>query len=70
MGLHALQGGCPRLRTRWKWETSNERLIGISLIILITNHRANNMELNQIRSVYWNNNDPPDAPECFRQCQI
>jgi hypothetical protein len=53
-GMRALQGSFPRLRSRWKWEEADERLVGISLIVYLSNHRANNIDVNQIRTVYWN----------------
>jgi coproporphyrinogen III oxidase len=52
--MRALQGSFPRLRSRWKWEESDERFVGISLIVYLLNHRANNIDVNQIRTVYWN----------------
>ena len=53
-GMRALQGSMPRLKARWHYEENDERLIGLTMIIHLYNYKANNMDLNQIRTVYWN----------------
>ena len=53
-GMRALQGSMPRLKARWHFEEKDERLIGLTMITHLYNFKANNMDLNQIRSVYWN----------------
>ena len=53
-GMRALQGSMPRLKARWHYEEKDERLVGLTMITHLHNFKANNMDLNQIRSVYWN----------------
>lgn len=53
-GMRALQGAMPRLKARWPYEEKDERLVGLTLITHLYNYKANKMDLNQIRSVYWN----------------
>jgi hypothetical protein len=53
-GMRALQGSMPRLKARWTYEERDERLVGLTLLVLLYNYKANNMDLNQIRMVYWN----------------
>ena len=44
----------PRLKARWPYKERDERLVGLTMIALLHNYKANNMDLNQIRTVYWN----------------
>lgn len=53
-GMRSLQGSMPRLKARWHYEEKDERLIGLTMIVHLHNYKANTMDLNQIRSVYWN----------------
>jgi hypothetical protein len=53
-GMRALQGSMPRLKARWSYEERDERLVGLTLLVLLYNYKANTMDLNQIRTVYWN----------------
>jgi hypothetical protein len=53
-GMRALQGSMPRLKARWHYEEKDERLVGLTLIAHLHNYKANNMDLNQIRTVFWN----------------
>ena len=53
-GMRALQGSMPRLKARWHYEERDERMVGLHLISFLHNYKANNMDLNQIRAVYWN----------------
>eukprot|EP00977_Amphora_coffeiformis_P026502 scaffold27240_cov154-Amphora_coffeaeformis.AAC.1 len=55
--MRALQGAFPRLKTRWPYEERGERDIGLTLIALLYNYQASCMRLNQIRNVYWQNNN-------------
>ena len=52
-GMRALQGSFPRLKAVFPWEERDERLVGLSLITLLSNHKVNNIGLNQLRTVYW-----------------
>lgn len=65
-GMRALQGAFGRLKAVWPYEEKDERYWGLALISLLYNFSANNMDLNQIRNVYWkelygNNNNNNDA---------
>ena len=53
-GMRALQGSMPRLKARWVYEERDERRVSLLMMVLLYNYQANNMDLNQIRSVYWN----------------
>lgn len=57
-GMRALQAAMPRLKARWPYEERDERLIGLTLIALLYNFRCNNMGMNQIRNVFWTNQEP------------
>ena len=52
-GMRALQGAFGRLKLVWPYEENDERYWGLSVIALLYNYSANNMDLNQIRRVYW-----------------
>jgi len=52
-GMRALQGAFGRLKAVWPYEEKDERYWGLSVITLLYNYSANNMDLNQIRRVYW-----------------
>ena len=52
-GMRALQGAFGRLKSVWPYEENDERYWGLSVIALLYNYSANNMDLNQIRRVYW-----------------
>lgn len=52
-GMRALQGAMPRLKTRWPFEERGERDIGLTMLALLFNYKAERMGLNQIRNVYW-----------------
>ena len=52
-GMRALQGAFGRLKAVWPYEEKDERYWGLSVISLLYNYSANNMDLNQIRRVYW-----------------
>eukprot|EP00977_Amphora_coffeiformis_P012968 scaffold3329_cov103-Amphora_coffeaeformis.AAC.1 len=52
-GMRALQGAFGRLKTVWPYEEKDERYWGLALISLLYNYSANNMDLNQVRRVYW-----------------
>jgi hypothetical protein len=47
-GMRALQGSMPRLKARWSYEERDERLVGLTMLVLLYNYKANNMDLNQI----------------------
>ena len=51
-GMRALQGSMLRLKARWVYEERDERRVSLLMMVLLFNYRANNMDLNQIRSVY------------------
>jgi hypothetical protein len=51
-GMRAYQGSFPRLKMTMKWEYKGERHISLWLSVLLYNYRANNVGLNQIRTVY------------------
>ena len=53
-GMRVLQGSMPRLKARWVYEERDERRVSLLMMVLLYNYQANNMDLNQIRSVYWN----------------
>jgi hypothetical protein len=46
--MRALQGSMPRLKARWSYEERDERLVGLTMLVLLYNYKANNMDLNQI----------------------
>ena len=52
-GMRALQGAFGRLKAVWPYKEKDERYWGLSVIALLYNYAANNMDLNQIRRVYW-----------------
>lgn len=52
-GMRALQASFCRLKATWPYEEKDERLWGLTLIVYLYNYAANNMDLNQIRQVYW-----------------
>ena len=52
-GMRALQGAFGRLKAVWPYEERDERLWGLTLITLLCNCSANNVDLNQIRRVHW-----------------
>ena len=52
-GMRALQGAFGRLKAVWPYEERDERLWGLIVICMMYNYAANNMDLNQIRRVYW-----------------
>ena len=52
-GMRALQASFSRLKATWPYEEKDERLWGLTLIVYLYNFAANNMDLNQIRQVYW-----------------
>ena len=56
-GMRQLQGSMPRLKARWKFEEKDERLVGLTMICLLYNFKANTMDKNQIRTVFWNNDE-------------
>jgi hypothetical protein len=52
-GMRALQGAFRRLKATWPYEERDERFWGLSVIVHLYNYAANNMDLNQVRRVYW-----------------
>lgn len=52
-GMRALQGAFGRLKACWPYEEKDERFWGLTLIAYLYNYSANNMDLNQVRRVYW-----------------
>jgi hypothetical protein len=52
-GMRALQAAYSRLKAVWPYKEKDERLWGLTLIVLLYNYSANNMDLNQIKKVYW-----------------
>ena len=44
----------PRLKARWVYEERDEQKVLLLMMVLLYNYCANNMDLNQICSVYWN----------------
>ena len=54
-GMRALQGSMPRLKSRWKFEENDERLVSLAMIALLHNYRTDNLPANQIRNVFMPN---------------
>ena len=39
---------------QWVYEERDKQRVSLLMMVLLYNYRANNMDLNQIQSVYWN----------------
>ena len=53
-GMQALEGSMPLLKACWHWEEKDKHLVGLTVITLLHNFKANNMDLHQICAVHWN----------------